>query len=107
MGRAHEKSQIVLGFAKAGTLSNYIPSNVIEGMLAAIGVIIILKQLPHAIGYDKDHEGDFFFIEKATDHNTFSSIVDAINFSHPGAILITLFSLVILFAWSKIDFLKP
>lgn len=54
--------QILLGIAKAGTISNYFPSNVIEGMLTAIGVIIILKQLPHAIGYDVDNEGDFFFI---------------------------------------------
>jgi MFS superfamily sulfate permease-like transporter len=98
--------QIALGFAKAGTISNYFPSNVIEGMLAAIGVIIILKQLPHAVGYDKDHEGDFFFIEKATGHNTFSSLIDAINYSHLGAILITLISLSILIAWTKVGFLK-
>lgn len=56
--------QILLGVAKAGTISNYFPSNVIEGMLTAIGVIIILKQLPHAIGYDADNEGDFFFHRK-------------------------------------------
>ncbi len=98
--------QIILGFAKAGTLSNYIPSNVIEGMLAAIGIIIILKQIPHAIGYDADNEGDFFFIEKATGHNTFSALIDAINFLHPGAIIITLVSLIILIAWNKIGFLK-
>ena len=98
--------QIALGFAKAGTISNYFPSNVIEGMLAAIGIIIILKQLPHAIGYDKDNEGDFFFIEKGTGHNTFSAIIDAINYSHFGAILFTLISLAILIAWTKVAFLK-
>ncbi len=97
--------QIVLGFAKAGTISNYFPSNVIEGMLAAIGIIIILKQLPHAVGYDKDNEGDFFFIEN-NGHNTFSSLIDAANYSHLGAIIITLISLAILIAWMKIDFLK-
>ncbi|MES2619494.1 MAG: SulP family inorganic anion transporter, partial [Bacteroidota bacterium] len=74
--------QIILGFAKAGTISNYLPSNVIEGMLTAIGVIIILKQLPHAIGYDVDNEGDFFFIERGTGHNTFSAFIDAINYAH-------------------------
>ncbi|MFM8372018.1 MAG: SulP family inorganic anion transporter, partial [Bacteroidota bacterium] len=52
--------QILLGIARAGTISNYFPSNVIEGMLTAIGVIIIMKQLPHAVGYDVDNEGDFF-----------------------------------------------
>lgn len=98
--------QIALGFAKAGTISNYFPSNVIEGMLAAIGVIIILKQLPHAIGYDKDNEGDFFFIEKGTGHNTFSALIDAVNYSHVGAIIITLTSLAILIAWTKLSFLK-
>ncbi len=98
--------QLLLGFLKAGTISNYLPSNVIEGMLTAIGIIIILKQLPHAIGYDVDHEGDFFFIEKGTGHNTFSAIIDAINFSHLGAILVSAISLAILIAWNKIAFLK-
>ncbi len=98
--------QILLGLAKAGTISNYFPSNVIEGMLTAIGVIIIFKQLPHAIGYDVDNEGDFFFIETGTGHNTFSAIVDAINYSHPGAIIVTLVSLSILIAFNKLDFLK-
>lgn len=98
--------QIALGFAKAGTISNYFPSNVIEGMLAGIGVIIILKQLPHAIGYDKDNEGDFFFIEKSTGHNTFTALIDAVNYSHLGAIGITLISLAILIAWTKVEFLK-
>jgi MFS superfamily sulfate permease-like transporter len=42
--------QILLGIARAGTISNYFPSNVIEGMLTAIGIIIIMKQLPHAVG---------------------------------------------------------
>ncbi|MDX2029530.1 MAG: SulP family inorganic anion transporter [Blastocatellia bacterium] len=98
--------QIALGFAKAGTISNYFPSNVIEGMLAAIGIIIILKQLPHAIGYDKDNEGDFFFIEKGTGHNTFSALIDAVNYTHIGAVLVTVVSLAILIAWANVAFLK-
>ena len=98
--------QLILGFAKSGTISNYFPSNVIEGMLTAIGIIIILKQIPHAIGYDKDNEGDFFFIEKNTGHNTFSGIIDAINFSHPGAAIVCLVSIAILVSFNKINFLK-
>ncbi|MBK9488041.1 MAG: SulP family inorganic anion transporter [Haliscomenobacter sp.] len=98
--------QILLGLAKAGTISNYFPSNVIEGMLTAIGIIIILKQLPHAIGYDVDNEGDFFFIETKTGHNTFSAIIDAVNYSHLGAIIITLVSLAILIAFNKVPLLK-
>lgn len=98
--------QILLSIARAGTISNYFPSNVIEGMLTAIGIIIILKQLPHAIGYDVDNEGDFFFIENKTGHNTFSAIIDAINYTHLGAVVITLVSLAILIAFNKIAFLK-
>jgi MFS superfamily sulfate permease-like transporter len=98
--------QYGLGMAKAGTLSNYIPSNVIEGMLAAIGIIIMLKQFPHAVGYDADNEGDFFFIEKGTGHNSFSAIIDAVNFSHPGALIITAFSILVLIAFIKIPLLK-
>lgn len=98
--------QLLLGIAKAGTVSNYFPSNVIEGMLTAIGIIIILKQLPHAIGYDVDNEGDFFFIEKGEGHNSFSSIIDAVNFSHLGAVIVSLVSLAILIAFQKVAFLK-
>ena len=97
--------QILLGALKAGAIANYIPSNVIEGMLTAIGIIIILKQIPHAVGYDKDNEGDFFFLE-ATGNNTLSAIYDAINYSHPGSFIICLVSLLILIAFNKINFLK-
>lgn len=98
--------QILLGIAKAGTISNYFPSNVIDGMLTGIGVIIILKQLPHAVGYDKDNEGDMFFIEKGAGHNTFSSVIDAINYSQMGAVIICLVSLAILIAFNRVAFLK-
>lgn len=98
--------QILLGMVKAGTISNYFPSNVIEGMLTAIGIIIILKQLPHAVGYDVDNEGDFFFIEKGTGHNTFSALIDAINYSHLGAIIVCVVSLAILIAFNKIEALQ-
>ena len=55
--------QLALGFVKAGSISNYFPTNVIEGMLAGIGVIIFLKQIPHAFGYDPDYEGDMGFFQ--------------------------------------------
>src|SRR6478609_8484241 len=55
--------QLALGFVKAGSISNYFPNNVIEGMLAGIGIIIVMKQLPHAFGYDTDYEGDLAFIQ--------------------------------------------
>jgi MFS superfamily sulfate permease-like transporter len=98
--------QIILGFVKAGVLSNYLPSNVIEGMLAAIGIIIILSQLPHAVGFDEMHEGDYWFVNAAGDHQIFTTLANTINFIHPGAVVVVLFSLAILIAFLKVPFLK-
>lgn len=97
--------QLALGFIKAGSISNYFPTNVIEGMLAGIGVIIFLKQIPHAFGYDPDHEGDFGFFQP-DGQNTFSEIFQMINHVQPGSIIITLVSLAILIAWTKVNYLK-
>jgi len=97
--------QIGLGFLKAGTISNYFPNNVIEGMLAGIGVIIFLKQLPHAVGYDKDFEGDLAFLQP-DGQNTFSELFLLFERFHFGAVIIALASLAILITWTKIDFLK-
>lgn len=97
--------QLALGFLKAGSISNYFPTNVIEGMLAGIGVIIILKQLPHAVGYDADFEGDEAFVQ-ADGGNTFSTLMGAFDYIQFGAILITVISLIILIAWDKLPFLK-
>lgn len=97
--------QLVLGFIKSGSISNYFPTNVIEGMLAGIGVIIILKQIPHAFGYDPDFEGDEAFFQ--TDgQNTFSELFQVFNHIQLGSILITLVSLAILILWNKVEFLK-
>ncbi len=96
--------QIILGYVKAGIIGYYFPSNVIKGMLAAIGIILILKQIPHAIGYDVDNEGDFDFIQ-ADGENTFSEIVNSLNHIHPGALIIAGISLLILILWER-PFLK-
>ena len=100
--------QLILGLAKAGTISSYFPSGVIEGMLTAIGIIIIKKELPHAIGYDKEHEGDFFSYEltDAADKGLFGEIIHSLNFAHAGAIIITIISIIILVAFNKVSFLK-
>lgn len=97
--------QLALGFLKAGSISNYFPNNVIEGMLAGIGIIIILKQLPHAVGYDADFEGDLAFNQQ-DGHNTFSSLFEFANHIQFGSILITVVSLIILIAWDKLPALK-
>lgn len=93
--------QLVLGFLKAGSISNYFPNNVIEGMLAGIGVIIFLKQLPHAVGYDPDFEGDEAF-NQTDGQNTFSELFAVFNHVHFGAITVALISLAILIMWPKI-----
>ena len=54
--------QLILGFVRAGVIGDYIPKSVIKGMLAAIGIILILKQIPHLIGYDSNFEGDQAFL---------------------------------------------
>lgn len=97
--------QLALGFLKAGSISNYFPTNVIEGMLAGIGIIIILKQIPHAFGYDADFEGDQAFIQN-DGSNSFSFLFDVLNHIHLGAVLISAISLVVLISWDKVPFLK-
>jgi MFS superfamily sulfate permease-like transporter len=92
--------QIAFGYLKAGIVGYYFPSNVIKGMLAAIGIILMLKQIPHAIGYDIDSEGDFNFIQ-ADGENTFSEIINSINYLHPGAVIIAGVSLLTLILWER------
>ncbi|MGC4058488.1 MAG: SulP family inorganic anion transporter [Chitinophagaceae bacterium] len=92
--------QIIFGIIRAGSISNYIPSNVIEGMLAGIGVIIILRQIPHAFGYDKANDGDFFSVE-AGGEGMFDSLIRHVNFLHPGAIVAALVAIGILVLWQR------
>ncbi len=92
--------QLIMGIAKAGFIADYIPNNVIKGLLAAIGIILILKQIPHAIGFDRDAEDDFTFFQKDGE-NTFSELLTALNFITPGAVIISLLSLLILIFWDK------
>ena len=93
--------QLILGYAKAGFIAHFFPSSVIKGMLTGIGLLIILKQIPHALGWDKDMEGDDAFVQ-ADGQNTFSEIFKAFDFVTPGAFLIAAISLAILILWDKI-----
>lgn len=97
--------QLALGFIKAGSISNYFPTNVIEGMLAGIGVIIILKQIPHAFGYDPDFDGDESFLQP-DGQNSFSEIFNIFDHVQLGSIVIASISLLILILWNKVDVLK-
>ncbi|GAB4495289.1 MAG: SulP family inorganic anion transporter [Saprospiraceae bacterium] len=93
--------QIVLGYVRAGMIANYFPSSVIKGMLTGIGVIIILKQIPHALGYDKTAEGDVSFFQ-ANGGNTFSSILESITqYIHPGSALVAILAMGILLLWER------
>ncbi len=90
--------QIGLGFAQAGFIAAFIPSSVIKGLLAAIGVILILKQIPHIFGHDRDPEEDMAF--QQPDHeNTFSELLRTIEDIHPGASVIGIVSIAVLFIW--------
>jgi MFS superfamily sulfate permease-like transporter len=91
--------QVILGFIKAGVIGDYVPNSVIKGMLAAIGMILILKQLPHFVGYDKDFEGDQSFA--GAGENTFSGIFNSLNAITPGAIVIGTVSLLLLMLWES------
>lgn len=92
--------QIVFGVLRAGMIGDYIPNGVIKGMLAAIGIVIVLKQIPHALGYDTDYLGDEAF-NQPDQHNTFTGVLEA--FSHPsaGAIAISAVSLFLLLLWER------
>ncbi len=92
--------QLTLGFLKAGIIGYYFPSSVIKGMLSGIGIIIILKQIPHAFGYDKDYEGDLTFMQM-DGHNTFSELYYMFDALSLGAIIITAVSMVILILWEQ------
>ncbi len=93
--------QLLFGVLKAGVIGYYFPSSVIKGMLTGIGIIIILKQIPHFFGYDVDPEGDFAFIQMDGE-NTFSEIINALNFISPGATIIAVIGLGILILWDKV-----
>ena len=93
--------QLALGYAKAGFIAYFFPNSVIKGMLTGIGLLIILKQIPHALGWDKDAVGDDAFLQ-ADGQNTFTEISKALDFITPGALLIAGVSLAILILWDTV-----
>lgn len=99
--------QLGLGFARAGSISNYFPTSVIEGMLAGIGVIIVLKQIPHALGYDSDYEGNEVLFQHGYNIEAIGNYLSNIaNSIHLGAVIITLISMAILLLWENVEVLK-
>jgi MFS superfamily sulfate permease-like transporter len=94
--------QILFAFLKGGIVGDYIPNAVIKGMVAAIGIILMMKQIPHLLGYDADFEGDESFLQD--DHNnTITTILTAINFLTPMSVLIGGVSMVLLIFWEQFN----
>ncbi len=92
--------QVIAGFLKAGIIGYYFPSSVIKGMLAAIGLTLILKEIPHALGYDKDYMGDMA-LQQTDGHNTFSELYYAFIYNHTGAVIISIVSIVMLIVFER------
>lgn len=90
--------QLLLGFARGGFIAYYFPSSVIHGMLAGIGILIFLKQIPHAFGDDRDYEGDYEFIQ-ADNENTFTEIMHMFEYASVSVMSVTIVSLLILLLW--------
>ncbi|HEX6224200.1 MAG TPA: SulP family inorganic anion transporter [Chryseolinea sp.] len=92
--------QLLMGFLRMGIIAYFFPTSVIKGMLTGIGLIIILKQIPHALGYDIDFEGDLAFHFQGK--NSFSIIESALSLVTPAAIVTSLVSLLILLLWENV-----
>ncbi len=92
--------QIAFGLLRGGIIGYYFPSSVITGMLAGIGIIIALKQIPHLVGYDRDWEGDIDYLEPGGE-TTVSALAHMLGAFHLGAMLIAVVSLAILLLWER------
>jgi len=98
--------QLILGLVRAGGIAAFVPDSVIKGLLAAIGVILILKQIPHLVGHDLDPEGEMSF-QQPDHHNTFSELATLFQGEwHSGAMLVGIASLLFLLTWEKTPRLK-
>jgi MFS superfamily sulfate permease-like transporter len=94
--------QIALGLARAGLLAAFFPSSVVRGMIFAIGALLVLKQIPHAVGYDADAMGDDAFFQPNAE-NTITALLGAFQHIEWGAVLVSGLSLLVLFVWRRTD----
>lgn len=95
--------QLAMGILRAGFVADYVPSNVIKGLLAAIGILLILKQIPHALGYDANNADEYSF-SQLNGENTFSAIVNAFDSITAGAVVIAALSTLVLLYWDRTPF---
>lgn len=89
--------QILMGVIKIGSIAEYFPTSVVRGMLTAIGMIIIIKQIPHGLGYDKD----VMFLSEDHSFDSIGDIFLSILQVHPGATLVCALSLTIILLWER------
>ena len=96
--------QMLLGFARGGVVGYFFPASVIKGMLAGIGLLIVLKQIPHAVGHDTDPEGDLSFDQAASEggETTLSSLTAMLDDVTLGAIIVSMTALAILILWEVV-----
>lgn len=92
--------QLMMGYAKAGIIGAFFPSSVIKAMLSAIGLILIIKQIPHAVGYDVSFEGDDSYMME-TASSSFHELFDSFGAISPGATIVSVVALLILIAWDS------
>lgn len=97
--------QVLMGTFRLGFIASFFPMSVIKGLLAAIGLILILKQIPHVFGHDADVEGEMSF-EQPDHENTFTELLATLSDILPGAALIGIASVLFLMAWDKVKALK-
>ncbi len=105
--------QITLGILRTGAIANYIPNTVIKGMLSAIGLILIIKQFPHMIGYDIEEMGveefavtaqdinEQYHESKTAETNTFTILLHSLSNLNKGVLVIGIISMVFLIVWDK------
>jgi MFS superfamily sulfate permease-like transporter len=97
--------QVLLGLTRAGFIAAFFPSSVVKGLLAAIGIILVLETAPHVLGHDSEPLGEMAFFQ-ADGANVVSGLVRALLDVQPGAALVGIVSVVILLFWERSELLK-
>ncbi len=97
--------QLAFGAARAGIFAYYFPSSVIKGMLAAIGIILIVKQVPHAVGFDADFEGDMTLLQPGQ-LGPLEQISFGLSHLSAGATIVTAAGLAVLVTMGRVPFFK-
>jgi len=96
--------QIIMGILRMGVVANYFPSSVIKGLLTAIGIILIIKEFPHLIGFDSEKKVEFS--SHLMDGNPFDNIRYTISHFHPGSLIVGVISMLVIILWNSVKFLK-